>query len=150
MNIEIWHIWVIVSIILLIIEVFSSSFLAICIAIGCLASALAAYFNFDIKAQLLAFSVGTLIAFFTVRPIMLKYFHSKSSKIKTNADALVGKKGRVVETIDFDKNQGRVVVEGDDWRAETENNETIKAGEKIEVVAVNSTVLIVKLFVNNI
>jgi membrane protein implicated in regulation of membrane protease activity len=150
MDIEVWHIWIIVSIILLIVEVFASSFLAICLAIGCLTSAFTAYFNFDIKVQLFAFSVGTLIAFFTVRPLMLKYFHSKGNKIKTNADALVGKIGRVVETIDFEKNQGRVVVEGDDWRAQTLNSETINAGEKVEVVAVNSTILIVKLFVNNI
>lgn len=150
MGIEVWHIWVIVSIVLLIIEVFTSSFLAMCLAIGCLSSAFAAYFNFDIKVQLFAFSVGALIAFFTVRPLMLKYFHSKGNKIKTNANALVGKVGRVVETIDFEKNQGRVVVEGDNWRAETLNNETINAGEKIEVVDVNSTILIVKLFLNNI
>ena len=74
---------------------------------------------------------------------MLKYGH-KNSKIKTNADALVGKVGRVVEVIDNNKSQGRVIVEGDNWRAETENNEIVKEGEKVEVVKVNSTILIVK------
>lgn len=144
MNIETYQIWIIISIILFIIEVFAPTFLAICLGIGCIASAFLAYFGFDIKIQLLAFSIGALISFFTVRPIMLKFAHRKSNKIKTNVDALVGKTGRVVETIDHFKNQGRVIVDGDDWRAESENDEIINQGEKIEVVAVNSTILIIK------
>ncbi|MEI7503124.1 MAG: NfeD family protein [Paludibacter sp.] len=144
MNIETYQIWIIISVILLIIEVFAPTFLAICLAIGCFASAFVAYLDFDVKIQLLAFSIGTLISFFTVRPLMLKYIHKKGSKIKTNAEALVGKIGRVIETIDYDKNLGRVIIEGVDWRADSENNEIINNGEKIEIVAINSTILIVK------
>jgi membrane protein implicated in regulation of membrane protease activity len=146
MNLESWHIWLIISISLLIIEVFAPTFLAICLTIGCIASSFVAYFSFDFKIQLIAFSVGTLISFFTVRPFMLKYAHRKSAKIKTNADALAGKIGRVVETIDNSKNQGRVIIDGDDWKAESENDEIINKDEKIKVVAVNSTILIIKPF----
>lgn len=140
---ETWHIWIIISIILVIIEIFVPTFLAISLAIGCLASGIMAYFGLNFTVQLIAFAIGTLISFFCARPLMLKYGH-KNSKIKTNADALVGKVGRVVVAIDNHKSQGRVIVEGDNWRAETEINEIIKEGEKVEVVKVNSTILIVK------
>jgi membrane protein implicated in regulation of membrane protease activity len=75
---------------------------------------------------------------------MLKYAYRKSDKIKTNVDALVGMKGRVIEAINLEKNTGRVFVSGDDWRAESENGEVIQKDEQIEVKQVNSTILIVK------
>ena len=102
-----------------------------------------------VKIQLISFSLATLGAFFGVRPFMLKYAHKKNDNIKTNIDALVGKEGRVITTIDNALNQGRVMVEGDDWKAEAENNEVINQGEKIEVLKVNSTILTVKSISKN-
>lgn len=149
MEVEVWHIWIIVAILLFIVEIFAPTFLASCLAIGCITSGIFSYFDFGIKTQLVAFSIGTLVGFFGVRPFMLKYAHKKSNKVKTNMDALVGKVGRVTVTIVGSKNQGRVTVEGDDWKAETENYEIINEGEKVEVLKVNSTILIVKPFPKN-
>lgn len=59
-------------------------------------------------------------------------------------EALVGKVGRVTEAINSSKNEGRIIVEGDDWKAETENDEIVNIGEKVEILHVNSTILIVK------
>ncbi len=144
MGIEIWHIWVIVAVILFIIEVFAPSFLFGSIAIGCILAGVISAFDLGIKIQLIAFTAGALIAFFGIRPFMLRYFHKKSNNIKTNVDALIGKVGRVTETINASKNEGRVLVEGDDWKAETENDEIVNLGEKVEVLQVQSTILIVK------
>jgi membrane protein implicated in regulation of membrane protease activity len=102
--------------------------------------------DFGIKIQLLAFSIGTIISFFGVRPFILKYGHKKGGDLKTNVHAIVGKIGKVTVTIDNSQNQGRVTVEGDDWKAETENNEILNAGEKVEILKVDSTILTVKLF----
>ena len=144
MDIEVWHIWIIIAVILFITEVFFPTFLPACIAIGCLFAGIVSAFDCGIKIQLLAFVAGTLIAFFGVRPLMLKYFHKKSGNVKTNMEALIGKVGRVTETINSAKNEGRIVVEGDDWKAETEHDEIVNIGEKVEIVQVNSTLLIVK------
>lgn len=144
MDFEIWHIWVIAAIVFGIIEIFTPSFVALSVALGCLFAALGAGLDMDFKLQLLLFSVGTAIAFFGVRPFMLKYAHRKSNHVRTNIDALCGKTGRVTETIDSAANTGRVVVEGDDWRALTEDNSVIGVGEIIEVLKVDSTRLIVR------
>lgn len=144
MGIEIWHIWVIVAVILFIIEIFTPSFLFGSIAIGCILASLVSVFDLGIKIQLIAFAVGALIAFFGIRPFMLKFFHKKSDKVKTNVDALIGQIGRVTEPINPSKNKGRVFVGGDDWKAETENDEIVNLGEKVEVLQVKSTILIVK------
>ena len=144
MELETWHLWIIMAIILFIVEIFTPALLASCLAVGCIAAGLFSYMDMGIKIQLLSFSLATLGTFFGVRPFMLKYAHNKNSNVKTNTDALVGKEGRVVVTIDNSLNQGRVSVGGDDWKAETENQEIIKEGEKIEVLKVNSTILTVK------
>ena len=144
MQIESWHIWVIVAILLFIVEVFIPTFLPACLAIGCLTSGFFSFFDFGIKIQLLAFSLGTLASFFGVRPFMLKYAHKKSIKVKTNVDALVGKNGRVSITIDNSKNEGRVSVDGDDWKAESNTDTIINVGEKVEIIEINSTILTVK------
>jgi membrane protein implicated in regulation of membrane protease activity len=140
-----WQIWLIVAAVFFIVEIFSITFVFICFSLGCIASAIFARFGLDSLAmQVLVFSVVTFISFFTVRPFMRKYAFRKSSKMKTNSDALEGQRGRVVETIDFSKNTGRVFVYGDDWRAISENEEIIPENEVIEVVKVDSSILIVK------
>jgi len=141
---EVWHLWVIVAVILFMVEVFAPSFLFGSVAVGCFAAGMVSAFDCGIKIQLIAFAVGTLIAFFGIRPFMLKYFHKKSNRVKTNVEALIGKIGRVTEAIDPAKNEGRIVVEGDDWKAETRDGEVVPMGEKVEVLQVDSTILIVK------
>jgi membrane protein implicated in regulation of membrane protease activity len=149
MDIEVWHIWIIIAVLLFIVEIFTPTFLTACLAIGCIAAAISSYFDFGIKIQLLSFSMGTIIGFFGVRPFMLQYAHRNSDKVKTNVEALVGKIGKVTVAIDNSQSQGRVTVEGDDWKAETENNEILNAGEKVEILKINSTILIVKPITKN-
>jgi membrane protein implicated in regulation of membrane protease activity len=144
MELEIWHIWIIAAIVLFIAEIFTPAFLAACLAIGCIFAGITSAMDFNIKVQLLAFSAGTLLSFFGVRPFILRYGHRKSGDLKTNVHALVGKTGKVTVTINNSLNQGRIIVEGDDWKAESENNEILNAGEKVEIIKVDSTILIVK------
>lgn len=144
MGIEVWHIWIIAAVILFIVEIFAPTFISICIAIGCLASGLFSYFDYGIKIQTIIFFIGTSASFFGVRPLMLKYAYKEGRGIKTNVDALIGKIGRVTIKIDPNKDEGRVIVDGEDWRAISEGNIIINSGEKIEVIKVDSTILIVK------
>ena len=141
MGIEIWHIWIVIGIILFITELSTPNFIFGSFAIGCVFAGIASIFG-GIQAQIIAFSVGALVAFFGIRPFALKYLYKKSKN--TNVDALIGKTGRVVEAIDNSKDEGRIVVDGDNWKAETEGGEIIAVGQKIEVVQLNSTILTVR------
>ena len=140
-----WQIWLIVAAIFFIVEIFSITFVFLCFSLGCIMSAICAGLGLEsFVLQVLVFSVVTFISFFTVRPFMRKYAFRKSSKVKTNNEALEGQRGRVIETIDFSKNTGRAFVYGDDWRAMSENGEIITENEIIEVVKVDSSILIVR------
>ena len=93
----------------------------------------------------LAFS---LLAFFTVRPILMKRFWKKGH-VLTNADALVGQRGRVSQDFDTGLRLGRVQVGGDDWRAESLTETPLRIGDTIEVLRVESNTLIIKPLTNN-
>jgi membrane protein implicated in regulation of membrane protease activity len=139
-----WQIWLIVAAVFFIVEIFTTTFVCFCFSVGCIFSAIGAYFGLGLVWQVLMFSIVTSVSFFTVRPLMRKYAFRKASKVKTNSDALEGQKGRVTQTIDFVNNTGRVFVYGDDWKAVSENNQVIPENEVIEVVKVDSSILIVK------
>lgn len=75
---------------------------------------------------------------------MVKRFYRTSEKIKTNVDALISREGIVSEKIDPAQNQGRVIIDGEDWRGISIDNAVIEKGEKITVVKVDGTRLLVQ------
>lgn len=144
MEFEIWHAWLMLAIILFIIEIFVPTFIAACLGFSCVVAGIYSMVGLSLEAQLAIFSIATLIAFFGARPFFLKYVHRKSGLVRTNVDALIGKHGLVTQTIDLTKNEGRVSVNGEDWRGISYNNEIITEGNRVEVVEVDSTILKVK------
>jgi len=139
-----WHLWVIVGILLFIAEIFTPGFVLASFGIGCLFSALAAGIGLSLKMQILGFIVGTLVAYFTVRPFFTRYCYKSSPDVKTNVDALIGKIGRVTETISLEVGTGRVLVGGDDWRAVSVENTIIPERSPVEVVRVQGTTVYVR------
>ena len=82
-----------------------------------------------------------ILVFFTIRPILLKW--DKSKNIDTNKNALIGKSGLVEEEIK-QFGVGRVKIDGDFWQAKSLDNSFIQKGDFVEVVIVESIILIVK------
>ncbi len=140
---EIWHILIAFGIISFIVEIFTVGFIFGSIGIGFLFSAIGSYCGLGITWQILLFSLGIALTYFLIKPFMTKYGY-KTGEIKTNQEALIGKKALVTEDINQLDNTGRVSIDGDDWKAKTENNEIIKNGTTVEVVAIESIILIVK------
>lgn len=139
-----WHWWVIIALIFVVVEMFTTGFAVMCISFGCLFGAVASALEWAIEWQLLAFAVGTALAFITVRPLVYKFFYKKSPEVKTNVDALVGRRAIVTERIEGELHPGRVKIDGDDWKAITLDNVAVEVGEAVEVTAINSVILTVK------
>lgn len=142
---EYYQIWLIAAIVLVIIELLTAGFGVICFAVGALFSALAAFLGMDsLVWQLLIFAVASVLCFIFLRPVVLRFLDKKSKDVKTNADALIGKTAIVSETIDSSVNQGRVAVDGDDWKAVSADGSVINKGEKVEIISRDSIILTVK------
>lgn len=138
-----WHWWAGLALLMLIAEIFVPGFFLFCLGIGCIAGSVAAGMGLGAAGQLIAFSSFALLAFFTVRPLLMKRFW-KADDLRTNMDALVGQHGRVSQDFEPGLRLGRVAVSGDDWRAECVNDSRLRTGDLIVVVRVDSNTLIVK------
>ena len=141
---DVYQIWLIVAIVLVILEIMTAGFGVICFAIGAVFSALVAGLGGNITWQIVVFAVVSLLTFIFLRPVVIRFLDKKSKDVKTNADAIIGRKGVVSERIDAEHHTGRVAVDGDDWKAVSEDGSVIEKGVTVEIVKLDSIILTVK------
>ncbi len=139
-QLEPWHIWIIAGIALFIIEIFTPSFVAGSIGIGAIFGGIIAAIGLGIDWQLISFSVFTAISFLTIRPIVIRL--SQKNHIVTNAEALIGRIGKVIQ--DIGENPGYVKIDGDSWRSISTDNNIIPSGTLVEVTKIEGNTLSVK------
>ena len=139
---HLWQMWAVVAVICLILELTAGDFFIICFSIGSVFAAITAALGGGIYLQLLMFAVFTLISLFWVRPFAQRYLHKGEDNRVSNADALLGRQGRVVETVKAD-GFGRVQIDGDIWKAVTNEPADIPEGRNVRVVGRESTIITV-------
>ena len=141
---DIWLYWVIAALVLFIVELLTTGFAVICLAVGALGGAVAALIGWNMEIQFLGFAIVSLIALVGLRPVLKRLIFNKGEKVQTNIDAIIGKRGVVCVDIEQDDDNGRVMIDGLDWRAKSVDNEPLPKGTKIEVVERDSVILTVK------
>ena len=138
-----WQTWAVVAVICLILELMNGDFFIMCFAIGGVCAAIASVFTDSLIVQILIFVVFALLSLVFVRPKALKYLHKGEDSRLSNADALIGREGKVSEDIPAD-GYGRVLIDGDDWKACAIDNEAIAKGTKVRVVKMESIIITVE------
>ena len=144
---NLWQLWAVVAVICLIMELTAGDFFIICFSIGAFFAAIVAALGGGIYLQLVAFAVFALISLFWVRPFAKRYLHKGEDTRVSNADALMGRQGRVVETVKAD-GFGRVQIDGDIWKAVTNEAQDITSGTNVRVVGRESTIITVETIIN--
>ena len=137
-----WQLWAVIAVLGLIIELSSGDFFVICFSIGAVGAAVVSPFA-NIYVQLVVFIIVTSLSIFQVRPFALRYLHKNDDNRVSNADALIGRKGRVTETIKAGQ-YGRVAINGDDWKAQSAVPEDIPVGAQVRVVSRESIIITVE------
>ncbi len=140
---HLWQVWAVVAVICLILEMTAGDFFIICFSIGAVFAAITALIGGNIYWQLLLFAIFTLISLFWIRPFAQRYLHKGEDNRVSNADALMGRQGRVVESVKAD-GFGRVQIDGDIWKAVTNEPQDIVAGKNVRVVGRESTIITVE------
>jgi len=140
---HLWQMWAVIAVVCLILELTAGDFFIICFSIGAVFAAITAAVGGGIYLQLLMFAVFTLISLFWVRPFAQRYLHKGEDNRVSNADALLGRLGRVVETVKAD-GFGRVQIDGDIWKAVTNEMSDIPEGANVRVVGRESTIITVE------
>lgn len=137
-----WQVWSVVAVLCLILELTSGDFFIMSFAIGAVFAALGDAVGLNVYFQLALFALFSTLSIFFVRPVALRYFHKGEDSRVSNADALMGRQGRVVETI-VAGGFGRVQIDGDVWKAKTADGKEISSGKNVNVVGRESTIITV-------
>ena len=138
-----WQLWAAIAVICLILELSSGDFFIICFSIGAVFGLLSALLGLNIYGQILLFALFSLLSIFLVRPVALRYLHRNEEQRVSNADALMGRVGHVVETVKAN-GYGRVQIDGDIWKSVANEATDIPAGTRVRVIGRESTIITVE------
>ena len=129
--------------VLLLIEILTLGLTTIWFAVGALAAFLLALVQVPLMIQIVVFIVVSVVMLVFTRPIMTKYLNKKTTK--TNAESLVGRKARVLITINNLKSEGQVMVNGMEWTARSTKDEvTFQKDEMVRIAGISGVKLIVE------
>ncbi|MDR1575129.1 MAG: NfeD family protein [Treponema sp.] len=134
-------IWVALTIVFALIEVFTMGLTTVWFALSALVMVFLSFLNIPLAAQILIFlGIAALLLVFT-RPLAVKKF--KTGTEKTNVDSLIGKHALVIKGIgEFEK--GEVKLNGQIWSARSEDNAEIREGTICEVIRIEGVQAIVR------
>ena len=137
-----WIAWLVVLVLSIIIESATLALVSIWFIPASIVSLVLALCNVPLWVQVIAFvviSIGTLTF---LRPVFKKMLKIKTTP--TNADALIGQQGIVVEEINNIEAQGAVKIDGQVWSARSSDGENIAEGEVVTVSSIEGVKLICK------
>ena len=133
--------WIIAMVVFLVIEAVTVGIVSVWFAIGALFAMVTAMLGANLWVQITVFLVVSAIALYFTRPLVKKFVNNKVEP--TNADMLIGKECRVVETIDNLSGTGAVYVDGKTWTARTVDEEIIPEGQLVKAERIEGVKLIV-------
>lgn len=133
--------WIIAMVVFLVIEAVTVGIVSVWFAIGALFAMVTAMLGANQWVQITVFLVVSAIALYFTRPLVKKFVNNKVEP--TNADMLIGKECRVVETIDNLSGTGAVYVDGKTWTARTVDEEIIPKGQLVKAERIEGVKLIV-------
>ncbi len=138
--------WILIAILCGAVEIFSSGFWFLWLAIAALLIAVASALGIisTIPAQLLVFSIITLVLIVFTRPLLMKTI--KTDDKVSNIKALIGQQGMSLTPV-TPLHYGQVKVNGEIWTAVSE--EYIEENIRVVVTGVDGVKLVVdKAFIN--
>ena len=138
-----WQVWLVAALLLFVAEMVAPGFWLLSVAIGCLAAGVVSLIAPGALIPALTFAAGTLLSLVGIRPFLLRLLYRRGGEIRTNVEALPGRVGIVSERIDPATGKGRVVVEGEDWRAASLMDAPLEPGTRVMVVRIEGTTLYV-------
>ena len=137
-----WQVWAVIAVVCLILELSSGDFFIICFSIGAVFAIISAVIGLNVYWQILIFAIFSLLSVVFVRPVALRWLHKNEPNKRTNADALIGRTGRVTEAI-AKGGTGYVQIDGDLWKA-VSTGEDIAVETTVRVVGRESTIITVE------
>jgi Membrane protein implicated in regulation of membrane protease activity len=130
-------IWIAVFAAALIWEIVSLGLTSIWFCGGAIAAAIAGYLGANWYVQIVIFIVVSAVLLLACRPIAKKKLITTAAP--TNIDRNIGKKVKVLETVDSSAGTGLIKIGDVEWRAVSEDGRTIAKDSFAEIVSIEGT-----------
>ena len=134
--------WLIACGIFMLIEILTSGFLILWLAIGALLAFLVSFLDVPFGIELMVFAVSSSLLIIFMKPILKKFI--KINDNPTNKDALIGKTAIVTKEFNNVTHTGQVRVDTETWTALCNAEEMPQVGQKLTVDKIDGVKLIVK------
>ena len=142
MKFEIWWIWMGLAALFLVGEIFTAGFFLLWFSLGAAAAGILALLGVARPGQFIVFIVVSGILYVLGRRFAERVTEKQPPGI--GADRFIGKHGVVLDEIDNLKNVGRVRLEREEWKAESDTGESIQSGVRVKVTRMSGTHLVVR------
>ncbi|HLL14339.1 MAG TPA: NfeD family protein [Pyrinomonadaceae bacterium] len=144
----VWILWVLLGVILIVAEIFTSGFVLLWFGAGAIAAALAALVGGGYPFQFLVFFIVSIALTSASRTIFTKYLvrdEDAGGSYKSGAESLPGQVGTVVASSQGALSEGAVKVYGTTWTAyPAEGEEPLEAGARVVVESVRGASIYVR------
>ncbi len=134
-------IWVVVLIITLLLEFESPQLVTIWFTVGSIVALILAAFNVHYLIQIAAFVIVSVVLLLATRPLSKRFMAREV--IKTNADSLIGKRGKIVKEVSLDQ-RGEVKINSVIWVCFVTKDIKIKEGSKVIILDIEGNKLLVE------
>lgn len=141
-----WIVWLVLALVFVIIELVTLEFTFLMLAAGALIGGLGVnllHGPWWLQIAVAAALSGLLL--FTIRPLLLRVLHRRSTPVATNVDALFGMLGRVVAPVTVVNGSVRL-DNGETWTAVLADDEAVSAlqiGDRVQVTSVRGATVAV-------
>ena len=145
---DIWYIWLILGVVFIVAEIFTTGFVLLWFGIGALVAALLALTGLvGLPLQILVFLVVSIALTVASRTIFERFLMrgSPGRELKTGMDTMPGQMGVVVEPSKGVMQEGAVRVFASTWRAfPSEGEGPLQEGEQVEIERVEGATVYVR------
>tara|TARA_R110001583_G_scaffold13663_4_gene58248 strand:- start:504 stop:965 length:462 start_codon:yes stop_codon:yes gene_type:complete len=129
MEIDAWHLWLLAGIVLAALEMLGLAFVALALALSCVAGAAAALAGGSLTMQIAASAVAAII----LTPLLVRLF--KHRQASDGGVSLAGEVASLGQKYSLIEQQGRlgILIKGDFFPAQADNDEALSNGQAVIV-----------------
>ena len=139
-------IWIVVFAAALIWEIVSLGLTSIWFCGGAVVAAIVAYLGVNPYVQIILFIVTSTILLLLCRPIAKKKLIAQGAP--TNLDRNIGKKVKILETVDASEGTGLVKIGDVEWKAVSESGKVLQKDSFAEIVNIEGTKVYLREVIN--
>ena len=134
---ELWLIWIIIAVVLIIVEVLTQMLWALCLGAGAILAMAASLLGVDLVWQIVIMAVAALGFYLVAFPWFRRIHNARTAHTaRTGMDALLGRPGSL----------GRARIDGDNWQVQAPSEPmAIPVGAEVIVTGYDSIILTVVL-----